>query len=270
MATNNPTLSILVRIFAIVVIAVLLIGSSLFFAPDLVAARWPWTIKPFAQRFLGAFYLAELVAIVILAGTNRWSPARLILIMAAAFTVIVTAVSALNLEVFNFGRRGPWGWFVLYAGSAAISLFALWHYRDLSHPGVPPPREWRTFFRVEAGFLGLYGLTLLVVPRAAASFWPWQVETFDARVYSAIFLAAGLGAAVVARKAAPEELTALGLAQTVLGVATITGLVLADRTVGTVDWAGVGTWVWILLFASLAGFGLNALVLARLLRRERT
>jgi hypothetical protein len=163
-ATDNPKLSNTVRIFAIVVIAVLLVGSALFFAPELVAARWPWPVKPFAQRFLGAFYLAELVAIVILAVTNRWSPARLILIMAAAFTVIVTVVSALNLDVFNLGRRGPWGWFVLYAGSAAVSLLAIWHYRDLPHPGRPPPRQWRTFFQVEAAFLGLYGLALLPSP----------------------------------------------------------------------------------------------------------
>jgi hypothetical protein len=59
---------------------------------------------------------------------------------------------------------------------------------------------------------------------------------------------------------------ALGLAQTVLGVATITGLALADGVVGTVDWAGLGTWIWILLFASLAGFGLNAIAFARLMR----
>ena len=267
MADENPRLSPLVRVFAIVVIAVLVVGASLLVAPQWVSPRWPWPIKPFTQRFLGAFYLAEMVAIVQLAWINRWSPGRLILIVAACFTIVVTLVSAWHLDQFNFGRRGPWGWFILYAGSAAISLFALWRYSALPHPRRPPPPEWRRFFLVETAFLGLYGLALLLWPKAATAFWPWTVQSFDAQVYSAIFLTAALGAYIAARGAAAEELVALGLGQLVLGLAAILGLFLADRVIHSVNWATLATAIWILLFLAVAGFGWNTLVLARALRR---
>ena len=267
MADENPRLSPLVRVFAIVVIAVLLVGTSLLVAPQLVGARWPWPIKPFTQRFLGAFYLAEMVAIVQLAWINRWSPGRLILIVAACFTVIVTLVSLWHLDQFNFGRRGSWGWFILYAGSAAISLFALWHYSRLPHPKQPPSPEWRRFFVVETIVLGVYGLALLLAPNAATSFWPWTVQSFDAQIYSAIFFTSALGAYVASRGAASEELVALGLGQLVLGLAAILGLFLADSVAHSVHWTSLATAIWILLFLAVSGFGLNALVLARASRR---
>jgi hypothetical protein len=259
MAADNPRLSQLVRAFAIAVIAVLVIGSLLLIAPSLVSARWPWPIKPFTQRFLGAFYLAEMVAIVMLAWINRWSPARLILITAACFTILVTLVSLWHIDHFNFGRRGPWGWFFVYIVSAVISALAVWQYSELPHPKRPPLPAWRTFFLFEAIFLGLYGLGLLLIPEPATAFWPWRVESFDARVYSAIFLTAALAASIASRAAAPAELAALGLGQCVIGLGAIAGLFLANAGPHSVNFGSAGTTAWVVLFLIFAGFGAGAL-----------
>ena len=90
----------------------LLVGGGLFFVPDLVRPRWPWPLTPFNARFLGSFYLAEMVAMVALLVWNRWSPARMILVMAFVFTRGVSAISLFHLDQFNLARKSPWIWFV--------------------------------------------------------------------------------------------------------------------------------------------------------------
>ena len=78
--SDNPALPGSLRIFSGAVILVLLVGGGLFFVPDMVKPRWPWPLAPFNARFLGSFYLAEMVAMVALLVWNRWSPARMILV----------------------------------------------------------------------------------------------------------------------------------------------------------------------------------------------
>ena len=155
----NPQLPGGLRIFSAAVIVVLLVGAGLFFVPDLVKPRWPWPLAPFNARFLGSFYLAELVAMVALLVWNRWSPARMILVMAFVFTLVVSATSLINLGQFNFARKAPWIWFVVYAGSAVVSGLFLWNARA-SPPvaAVVSGAGWRRYLQAEAILLGLYGL----------------------------------------------------------------------------------------------------------------
>ena len=108
MPTANPRLTPLLRVFMVVVLLVLAAGVSLFLLPDLVGPRWPWRLTPFNTRFLGAFYLSELVAIVTLLVVNRWAPARLVLPMASLFTALVSGVSLLYLDRFDPGRPVTW------------------------------------------------------------------------------------------------------------------------------------------------------------------
>ena len=60
---------------------------------------------------------------------NRWSPGRLVLVMAFTFTVIVSAASFINLGYFNFERKAPWLWFLVYLASVAVSGLFLWRAR---------------------------------------------------------------------------------------------------------------------------------------------
>ena len=222
---GNPQLPGGLRIFSAAVIVVLLVGAGLFFVPDMVKPRWPWPLAPFNARFLGSFYLAELVAMVALLVWNRWSPARMILVMAFVFTLVVSATSLVNLGQFNFARKAPWIWFAVYAGSVVVSGLFLWNAR-----GTPPVATavsgagWGRYLQVEAALLGLYGLGLLVAPSTFSAFWPWKIDAFHAQTYSAIFIAAAAGAWLIARQAPREELVALGAAQLALGLLSIVGL----------------------------------------------
>jgi hypothetical protein len=254
---GNPALPGGLRVFSGVVILILLMGGGLFFVPDLVKPRWPWPLAPFNARFLGSFYLGEMVAMAALFWWNRWSPARAILIMALVFTLIVTIASAIHLDHFNFNRKNGWLWFIVYGGSVLVSAWFLWQAR-----GTPPVASavsgpgWRAYFALEGVLFGLYGVGLLLLPGVFAAFWPWPTEVFHAQVYSAIFLAAGTGTALFAGHAPREELVALGAAQLVIGVLAILGLVITDAAVKRVDWSGAGTWAWLALVAWIGVTGL--------------
>lgn len=258
---DNPALPGGLRVFSAIVIVILLMGGGLFFVPDLVKPRWPWPLAPFNARFLGSFYLGEMVAMAALLWWNRWSPARAILVMALVFTLVVTAASAFHLDHFDFNRKNGWLWFIVYGGSVLVSAWFLWQAR-----GTPPVasavsgRGWRAYFGLEALLFGLYGLGLLLAPIAFAAFWPWKTDAFHAQVYSAIFLAAATGTALFARHAPREELAALGAAQLVIGVLSIAGLIVTDAAVKRVDWTAPGTWLWLAL---VAWIGLSGLIKLR-------
>jgi hypothetical protein len=261
---DNPKLSPLVRVFAAAVILVLAGGVLLLVYPSLISARWPWRLTPFNARFLGAFYTAELAAILMLGVINRWSPGRLILIMALCFTALVSIVSLWHLDRFDFARKGPWGWFFVYVGSALVAAAFLWTYRAREHPGrrLASPAL-RAFFIAQAVAIGGYGLTLLAMPQWAAGFWPWRVDVFHAQVYSAIFITAGLGAYLLARAASRYELVAFGLAQVILGCAAILGLWLTNLERQALVWSAPGTLIWIMMLAALAVVGAVNVALAK-------
>ncbi|MGX5803385.1 hypothetical protein ACWGS9_19320 [Bradyrhizobium sp. Arg314] len=247
--SDNPPFPAALRLFSAGVITVLIVGAGLFFAPELVKPRWPWAVTPFSARFLGGFYTAEIAVMAALLFWNRWSPGRLVLVMAFIFTVIVSAASFVNLGYFNFGRKATWLWFLVYLASAAVSGLFLWRARSRpSAKGVPLNPAWRGYMLLETAILGLYGVCMLLFPLIVSSTWPWRVDPFHAQVYSAIFLAGAGGIYVVWRSAPREELLVLGLAQFLVGLLAILGLIITDAAVHRIDWAATKTLSWLALF----------------------
>ena len=252
----NPVLSPLVRVFAAIVSIVLIAGVILLVYPELISARWPWQLTPFNTRFLGAFYTAELVVILIMAAVNRWSPARLALGMALVFTVLVSLVSLWHLDRFDFARKAPWFWFFVYIASAVVVAAFLWNNRNLPHPGQAfRPRAPRLFYQAQAALIGGYGLALLLTPQWAAAFWPWRVDAFHSQLYSAIFISAGVGAFMLSRAAARYELATFGLAQILLGIAIIGGTWVVNYERQAFTWTAPGALTWLALFAAIGVCG---------------
>jgi hypothetical protein len=235
---------------------VLIGGSSLFFIPDLLVPRWSWPLAPFNAHFLGAIYLAELIAAVIMVAANRWAPARLVLRISFVFSGLITILSLLYLDRFDYRRWTTWLWFALYVLSAIAFGYYSWVYR-----GVPPadpspvPPPWRAYLLAQAAVYGPYGACLLVAPAAFSSFWPWKIDDFHAQLYSAIFLSIASGMVVLSHSAAPIEFFTMGITQLAFGLFAILGLVIVDASAHRVDWSSPGTWLWIagLLVLALAG-----------------
>jgi hypothetical protein len=227
-------------------------GIGLLLQPAVVAAVWPWPLTPFNAAFLGAVYAAALVSAAALTAIGRWSPARVVVPMILIFTAVVLAVSVLYLERFE----GGWPtalWFVLYL---VIPANAAWHvllYERLppADPALPP--AWLgNWLRTASAALGAYGVALLALPEAASQFWPWPVDEFHARLYSATFLAPAAGLFLLSRAAAWAELWATGLTLLALGLLAVLGLGLADIRTGRMDWTAAGSWGFMAIFAVIA------------------
>ena len=250
---ENPPISTWLRAAMAVAVVVVLGGGLLLFLPARVT-RWVWPIGPFNARFLGAVYLAELVGGAVLVVVARHFPARVVIPVAWTFTAVVTLASFVQLPDFDLDRRGPWAWLVAYVG---FTLLLPFFFDGLRRGPQPPPTSpaWRRWFQGEGVVLCAYGAGLLVAPEPLTGFWPWGIDAFHGRIYSAVFLTFGVGSLLLAARSAPSELRALGSSRLVLGVLSVLGLVLADARVGTVDWGAPGTLAWTAAFAGMAVVG---------------
>jgi hypothetical protein len=259
-SAGNAPLHPALRLFSAGVLVVLLVGAGLFVAPDLVKPRWPWAVTPFNARFLGGFYIAEMAGMAALLIWNRWSPARLILVMALVFTLVATFASLLNLGIFDMQRKSTWAWFGAYGLSiivAAAALLATRAWAPVNNLVVGnSDRLWLQF---EFSALALYGMALLILPGFATSFWPWPIDTFHAQVYSAVFLSGAAGVHLLWRSPAREEMLVLGAAQLVFGALAIIGMLLTNAVVNKIVWASPGTVAWVGLFAAITVSGARKL-----------
>jgi hypothetical protein len=260
---SNPNLSPLVRAFMLIVAIVVVVGGALFFLPDIVGSIWPWRLTPFNTRFLGAIYLAELSIVVIMVFKNRWAPGRIILPLALTFTVIVSIISLLYLQIFDFRRVITWLWFFLYLVPVLASAYFIWFYRHWPATLQQMPAIWRNYLLGQGIAFSLYGIGLLLIPGVFSGFWPWPIDDFHARVYSAIFLTGATGSFLTWKSAAPIELLSFGVSQFMLGFFAILGLVIVDASVHRVNWSSLGTWLWIVIFADLLVAGVAMVWYAR-------
>ncbi len=258
MTSTNPYIPRLLFIIFVIVALVLLVGASLFFVPGLFGPHWPWPLKPFNARFLGAVYLAEMVTVLMIIGVRRWSPTRVALRQAVVFTSVVILFSLLQYSQFNFNRPIVWSWFIIYIIPTVILIYYWWRYRKVQASDVVPlSKPWRGYLLVEGIILAVYGISLLVLPSVAGAFWPWKIDAFHAQMYSAIFMAGGIGAVILYKSAARLELVTQGLTQVTFGGLSILGLLVVDSAVHTVNWSALGTWVWVGACALLAVSGLG-------------
>lgn len=235
-----------------------LVGGSLFFFPDFARPRWVWSLTPFNTRFLGAIYLTALVSLSLLLLLRRAIPARLIVPMMWVFTTVILLVSCLQTEQFDMTRRSTGIWFWLYIADCIGSSYYLWRYSRRIFTGLLHlPRRWSVYLQLQAGFLGIYGLGLLVLPTIFGSFWPWPLNSFHSQLYSAIFLTGAVGAALLSRQTAAMELWVLGVIQAVFSGFVIAGVLVVDLAVHKIDWGLFGNWAWMGAIALLGVMGLG-------------
>ena len=265
---RNPPLPSVFRAVTTVEGFVLAIaGFYPFFFPHDALGKWAWISGPFNLRFIGAVYLTSLVAVLIVLAVPRWAPGRVALPMLVVFTNLILLLSIVYVDRFEFDRGGTWAWFALYVVIPASATYYWWRFRSLPPADpTPVPPAWRSFSVAAAAILGLYGIGLLIAPSTLTDFWPWPIDDFHGRLYSAIFLTLAVAGLMVARVAAPIELFLVGMTQFTLGFFAILGLVFADVSEDTVDWSALGTWVWVGGFAVLLVAGAALVARARAVR----
>jgi hypothetical protein len=106
---------------------------------------------------------------------------------------------------------------------------------------APLPGPGALVLVLTAAVFGAYGVALLVPPETLSDFWPWEVDAFHGRLYSAIFIIVAVATLGIGWVASPTESLLVGLTFLAGGAFTILGLVIVDGSEDTVDWAALGT-----------------------------
>jgi hypothetical protein len=255
---------VIVSIEALILLAA---AIQLFFFPLWEGLRWPWALSPYNAVFLGAIYWAALAAVGTQVFNNRWSPARVIQWIALGFSGILLLVSIGYIGQFDWQRKLVKAWFVVYTLVPFSAAAILLRYRR-----QPPVDTIRIssrrirYFKIKSGILALYGLALLVLPDLFTVFWPWPIDAFHARLYSAIFIAPALGNWLLSSSAAVNELLVLGSLEFLVGVLPLIGIAYLDRILKLIDWSAAGYWVWVGLFLLWTVVGAELIRFALVLR----
>ncbi len=270
---ENPKIPLFLQIVTSVECLVVFSAAAvLFFLPDLGKELWAWSAPPFNSRFIGAIYFAALAPLITFAVTGRWTPGRIVLWMIFAFTTAIMIAMLIHWNNFEWGRPATWAFWFLYLFLPVNSTLFLYLLRNLNLADAQPtPDTWRYVLIASAIMLGLYGVALLLTPEAVTSFWPWPVDAFHGRIYTATFLTPAVGALLIQKKGSPFEYFTLGLTLLILGVASIAGVLITTATVPPakqVDFGALGTWAYFFMNLVLAILGGGLMMLGRTLVTE--
>lgn len=233
--------------FATLALLALWVGAWGTFAPGEVDRALPWLVPPLHARFLGAIYASAGVMLVAGIFARRHVDVRAMVLVVTIWTGALLVLSLFHLDAFDWRHRPVWFWFAAYVAYPVIGV-ASWFVHRPSAPRHDDANEKprmraplrRAWFALGIAAIAL-SIALAAAPSVMAGAWPWKISSLLAQVYSAPFLAYGVGSLWIARNArpAPARLVALGTS-----VWTALALVASLLHLQLFDPTRVATWVW--------------------------
>jgi hypothetical protein len=164
-------------------------------------------------------------------------------------------ISLLYLDVFDWSWRPTWFWWFAYIWFPFGAAFIAWNQRQATaHPDEPAvSRGLRRFLAALGGIAVLLALGLLLAPAVMIGLWPWGISHFLTQVYSAPFLAYGVGCLYASRQHCWSEIRIPAIAAFVL---TLVAVSTSFLHIGLFGAANPSSWAW------FGGLGMAALGLA--------
>jgi hypothetical protein len=241
--------------FAIIVAFPAWVAAGGWFWPARIDEFLPFRVPALHARFIGAVYLAGATMMLLATLARAWHEVRVVTVILGLWTGLLGLVSLLHLVVFDWSWRPTWFWWFAYIWFPIGAAFIVWNQRrENDHPPAAPLAPRLRRFLVAQGVVAVVlALALLLLPGLLALLWPWAITPMLAQVYSAPFLAYGVGSLYASRQQAWSEIRIPLCATLVLAVTAIVGSLLH---LGLFNVANPSTWVW------FGGFGLAALALA--------
>lgn len=226
-----------------------------WFLPADIGRALPISAPPLHARFLGAMYLSGCCYMLLALLARSWDEVDVATAILATWTGLLGLVSIINIGAFDWSRLPTWFWFVAYFGFPLLAVFVLWCQRGYqpatTHPRLPPMVP--LVLIVLGGVAAIMGLGLLLAPGAMSRLWPWAIPPILAQIYSAPFLAYGIGCLLAARRNtwSSSRIAMIGTLVFIVGV-----LVASSFHTGLFNPATPSAWIW------FGGFSLAAVALA--------
>jgi hypothetical protein len=191
-------------------------GLTVLLNPGLIADLWPWPLSPVSARLLGASSLVSVPLSIFTALLNRWSAARIPLVMLLTYRVLQVLVGLIHISRFDFTRPITWNYF---GGGVLLGLalaLGLWGGGRWGRPVAHWPRVLRGQAALNLGplarliilaFAAVYfvvGLTLLILGHGGVWLWfedPGAVTPLTLRLFASPTTGLALGLWLVTRSA---------------------------------------------------------------------
>ena len=242
--------------FAIIFAFPAWVAAGGLFMPGQIDQFLPFKVPPLHARFIGAMYVAGATMMLLAATASAWHVVRVATAILGIWTGVLGVVSLIHLGVFDWSWRPTWFWWFAYIWFPLGAAFIAWNQRhETGHPDEPPlSLGLRGFLAVQGSIAIMLALGLLLVPRLMIELWPWGITPLLTQIYSAPFLAYGVGSLYASQQHVWSEVRIPIIATLVL---TLVAVVTSFLHSGTFNVANPSTWVW---FGGLglAAFGLAA------------
>ena len=233
-------------------------GFQLFALTEYTDRFFAWTVDPpLTAAFFGAAYWASFPLVLISSRQRAWARARVAVPSVLLFTTLTLLATLLHIDRFHMASVFGWVWLVVYGIVPPAMLLLL--VSQLRVAGRDPPRSktlpaWmRLVLGLQAGVMLTLGVALFVSPQTTAVLWPWMLTPLTGRAVGAWLVGIGVVAAHMCVENDYRRIRAALIGYTVLGGLQLLALA---RYPGTVDWSGVGSWIYLLLLLSIGGVGL--------------
>lgn len=176
-----------------------LLGTLFYLYPALIIPYWPWLVKELAVRFLGAIFLAIAFGCWSALRAKMWQRAKILVLVGGVFFGLASIVSFSQGLASNSFKIWAWTGYFLAATLGCAAILASYGWRrkpqDLLSE-APPWRAARIFLRVQTVIVGIFGLTMFLLPSVAQEqFWPWTVAVPTLQTFAGLFLATCLATA---------------------------------------------------------------------------
>lgn len=281
--TPSSPLTALVRALLVVFCGLTAAGFGALFVLATATDRYfAWTIEPPATAaFLGSGYGAGLVLSALALRSGDWRQVRVPFLTITVFTWCTTAATLVHRDRLHDVSPGTgpvaepaaWVWLVVYLVVPVAMVVALPRQVRVSGraesvaqvpPRVPLPIALRALLAVQGLAMGVVGVALLLAPASTASWWPWALSPFTARVVGAWLVAFALAAALSIAAADLAVLRISTIAYTLFGALQLVTLL---RFPDDVAWDRPQAWLYLALLLSIIATGAAGSALAARRRR---
>ena len=222
--------------------------------PKLFGQVLPISAPPLHARFLAAMYLSGGTFMLLAMVSRAWSHVATVVWILVIWTGVLGLISVWNVSAFNWSRQPTWFWFVAYMAFPLMAAWVGWSRRKQTHSasGARLGAVARGLLMIIGLSAVALGITLLLSPATMSRLWPWALPVVLAQIYSAPFLAYGIGLLLTASRPSFAD-GFIPIAGTLIFCAgALAASVLHSPTFSRTSPA---SWVWFL------GFGLSGVAL---------
>lgn len=221
-------------------------GATVLINPEAINSLWPWPLTTISTRLLGASTLVSVPLAFGSAWFNRWSAARIPLVMMLTYRVLQIAAGLVHYERFDLAQPTTWNYFGGGGLMLAVLAFALARGHTLGQP-ADDGHAWlrgqaalvmgnvgRLAFRAIAVLFVALGVLFFVQGENAAWLWfeaPGALTGLTARLFSSPMVGLALAAWLISNAKHWREVGLPAAGMATFGVAGFITLLIESAAI---------------------------------------